>query len=112
MLRYTIAMPTDRLETLRAMVIKNPGHALARYGLANELVKAEKFDEALTVLRDYLAMHDDEGSAFRLLAACYIKLDRTDEAREAYRRGIEAANRHGHPGMAAEFEASLEGLDQ
>jgi predicted Zn-dependent protease len=105
-------MATDRLETLRAMVEKNPGHALARYGLANELVKAEKHEEAITVLRDYLAMHDDEGSAYRLLATASLALGRTAEAREAYRLGVEAANRHGHPGMAAEYEARLEDLDE
>jgi E3 SUMO-protein ligase RanBP2 len=105
-------MSTERLETLRAMVAKNPGHALARYGLANELVKAEKFEEAITTLRDYLAMHDDEGSAYRLLATANLGLGRADEAREAYRLGVEAANRHGHPGMAAEFEARLEDMDE
>jgi predicted Zn-dependent protease len=105
-------MATDRLETLRAMVAKNPGHALARYGLANELVKVEQFEEAITVLRDYLAMHDDEGSAFRLLATANLGLGKSDEAREAYRLGVEAANRHGHPGMAAEFEARLEDMDE
>jgi len=110
-MRYTVAMASDRLETLRAMVIKNPGHALARYGLANELVKVGEHDEALTVLRDYLSMHDDEGSAYRLLAACFIALGRMDEARDAYRRGIDAATRHGHPGMAAEFEAKLEDME-
>ncbi|KRT64393.1 MAG: hypothetical protein XU11_C0055G0017, partial [Candidatus Dadabacteria bacterium CSP1-2] len=33
------------------------------------------------------------------------------EAKEAYRNGIEAAQRHGHPGMAAEFEETLELID-
>jgi E3 SUMO-protein ligase RanBP2 len=105
-------MATDRLDTLRAMVAKNPGHALARYGLANELVKAGEYEEALTVLREYLAMHDDEGSAYRLVATACLALGRGAEAREAYRLGIEAANRHGHPGMAAEFEEKLEKLDE
>jgi hypothetical protein len=34
-----------------------------------------------------------------------------EEAREAYRKGIEAAYRHGHPTMAEEFEEVLEEWD-
>ena len=34
-------MTTPRLETMRAMVAKNPTNALARFGLANEALTAE-----------------------------------------------------------------------
>ena len=93
------------------MLAKDPTHVLAQFGLANELVKMEAFAEARDVLVAYLAMHDDQGSAYRLLAQSCEKLGLPDEARDAYRRGIEAANRHGHPGMAQEFEDRLEDLD-
>jgi predicted Zn-dependent protease len=93
------------------MVVKDPGNPLARYGLANELMKAELFDEARKALVDYLAMHDDEGAAFRLLAVANEKLGRIEDAKEAYRRGIETARRHGHPSMADEYAMKLEDLD-
>jgi len=32
--------PTSKLETFRAMVAKNPDNVLARFGLANEAMKA------------------------------------------------------------------------
>lgn len=93
------------------MLAKDPTHALAQFGLANELVKAESFSEARDVLVTYLAANDDQGSAYRLLAQSCEKLGQLDEARSAYRRGMEAANRHGHPGMAQEFEDRLDDLD-
>jgi hypothetical protein len=34
-------------------------------------------------------------------------MGRDDEAAEAYRTGIAAANRHGHPTMAEEFGETL-----
>ena len=34
-------MTTSRLEAMRAMVEKNPSSALARFGLANEALKAQ-----------------------------------------------------------------------
>lgn len=104
-------MSTSRIEALRAMLAKSPGNALARYGLANELVKTGEHAEAIEVLKEYLASHDDEGSAFRLLAQCYEKLGKHEDARDAYRRGIEAATLHGHPSMADEFAMRLEDLE-
>jgi predicted Zn-dependent protease len=104
-------MASSRLDTMRAMVEADPTNPLARFGLANELIKTEDYEGAITALNEYLAIHEDEGAAYRLLAQANEKLKRFDHAREAYRKGAEAATRHHHPGMAAEFEERLEDLD-
>ncbi|MEJ7813432.1 MAG: tetratricopeptide repeat protein [Gemmatimonadaceae bacterium] len=105
-------MPPTRLETFRAMVAKNPGNALARFGLATEALKEGKYEEAAEQLRAYLGMYDDEGNAYGRLAEALEQLGRTDEAREALRTGIEVSRRNGHPGMASEFEMKLEELEE
>jgi predicted Zn-dependent protease len=102
---------TDRLETMRAMVAKNPANPLARFGLANEALKARLYEEAAENLRLYLGAHADEGNGYGRLAEALIHLGRTDEARAALREGIEASQRYGHPSMANEFEARLEELE-
>jgi predicted Zn-dependent protease len=102
---------TSRLDSFRQMVTKNPGNVLARFGLANEALKAGLYDEARENLEAYLSTYDDEGNGYGRLAEALEKLGRTDEAREALRRGIAASHRFGHPGMASEFEARLEELD-
>ena len=99
-----------RLETFRAMVAKSPRNALAHFGLANECLKEGLYAEAVEHLREYLALHEDEGNAYGRLAEALAKLGRGDEARAALRAGIDAAERHGHPGMASEFAARLEEL--
>jgi len=104
-------MTESRLDAMRAMVARNPNNALARFGLANEALKAQLYDEAAEQLRIYLSTHDDEGNGYGRLAEALVHLDRTDEARDALRRGIEASHRFGHPGMANEFEARLEELE-
>src|SRR5690606_28307022 len=109
--RATATMSTSRLDMLRQMVARNPDNALARFGLANELLKEELWVEAGDELRAYLAGHEDEGNGWGRLAEALEKQGRTDEAREALRTGIDSANRHGHPGMAADFEMRLEELD-
>jgi E3 SUMO-protein ligase RanBP2 len=94
------------------MVAKNPRNPLAHFGLANECLKEGFYEEAVEHLRAYLDMHDDEGNAWGRLAEALSKLGRTDEARAALRSGIDASQRHGHPGMASEFEIRLEELDE
>ena len=101
----------SRLESFRAMVAANPENALARFGLATEALKAGEHAEAVEHLRAYLARHDDEGNAYGRLAEALVSLGRVDEARAALQSGVETAERHGHPGMAAEFEARLEELE-
>lgn len=93
------------------MVAANPENALARFGLATEALKAGAYDEAVEHLRAYLARHQDEGNAYGRLAEALQRLGRTDEARDSLRLGIDVATRHGHPGMAAEFEARMEELE-
>lgn len=104
--------PTSKLETFRAMVRRNPDNALARFGLANEAMKAGHDEEAREHLEAYLARYDDEGNGWLRLGEVLARLGRVDEARAAFRRGIEVSNRHGHGGMAGEIEARLEELGE
>ncbi|MGF2075577.1 tetratricopeptide repeat protein, partial [Enterococcus casseliflavus] len=61
-------MTNSRLETLRAMVAKNPNHPSVRFGLANEALKEGLHAEAAEHLRVYLASFDDEGNGYGRLA--------------------------------------------
>ena len=101
----------SKLETFRAMVAKHPDNVLARFGLANEALKAGEWEEARAQLEVYLARYDDEGNGWGRLAEALEKLGRPDEARAALQKGIAASYRFGHGGMAAELEERLEQLD-
>ena len=87
---------------------RSPDDPRPRFGLAAEYEKAGRWEDAVTELREYLDRTDDEGNAWGRLGHALRELGREEEARAAYRRGIEAAGRHGHPTMAAEFEEVLE----
>src|SRR5215472_17883601 len=104
-------MASSRIDSFRAMIESDPANALARYGLANELVKAEQYSEAVVALHEYLSMNDDEGAAYRMLGFANEKLGRYSDARDAYHRGIDAASRHHHPGMANEYEMKLQDIE-
>ena len=102
-------MTTARIEALEKMLQSRPGDPRLLFGLALEYLNAGDRDEGVRKLRAYLEVAEDEGNAWGRLGAVLRDMGRDDEAREAYRRGVEEALRHGHPTMAAEFEDVLEG---
>lgn len=99
---------SDRIASLLAMLDKRPADARLRFGLAAEYEKLGRWDDVVQQLRAYLETADDEGNAWGRLGHALRELDRDAEARDAYLRGIDAARRHGHPSMAAEFEETLQ----
>lgn len=101
----------NRIDALRRMHESRPDDLRLQFGLALECLKAGRTDEGIRLLRRYLEEGDDEGNGWGRLAAVYQEQGRTDDARESYRRGIEAARRHGHPTMVEEFEAALSDLE-
>lgn len=103
---------TPRIENLQAMLAKHPADPRIRFALALEYEKLERWEDAASELRRYLDAADDEGNAWGRLGAALRHVGRDEEARAAYRTGIEAARLHGHPTMAAEFEDVLDDWDR
>mgnify|MGYP002737247508 CR=1 FL=1 len=104
-------MENPRIDALRKMMERSPNDPRLRFGLALEYEKAERWEQVAQELREYLALTEDEGNGWGRLGNALRMLGRDDEAQDAYRKGIEAAYRHGHPSMAAEFEEVLEEWD-
>src|SRR5215212_2964093 len=101
-------MAESRIDTFKQMLESDPENNLVRFGLANEYLKEERYEEAITALNDYLQRADDEGAAFGMLARALERVGRREEAREAFERGIEAATLHGHPSMAEDYRMTLQ----
>ena len=93
------------------MLQSRPDDARLRFGLALEYVKAGRREDAVRELGAYLEATDDQGNAWGRLGALLREIGRDAEAKEAYRRGVEAASRYGHPTMAEDFEAVLDGWE-
>ncbi|HSM61260.1 MAG TPA: tetratricopeptide repeat protein [Longimicrobiales bacterium] len=105
-------MGADRVAALEAMLRRRPDDLRLRFGLALEYLRAGRLDDGIRELRGYLSSSDDEGNAWGRLGAALREAGEDGQARDAYRRGVEAAYRHGHPTMAAEFEDVLEHWDR
>jgi len=98
-----------RIDALLRMVERNPTDPRPRFGLALEYEKNESWEDVVLQLRQYLELAEDEGNAWGRLGGALRRLGREEEARAAYRTGIEAAREHGHPSMAAELDLELNG---
>ena len=101
-------MGASRIDIFRLMLDSDPDNTSVMFGLAKEYEKAGRFEEMIEVMSDYLHRADDEGNAYGMLAAAYLRTGRRDAARKAYERGAEVALAHGHPSMAEDYRATLE----
>ncbi len=66
-------MGASRIDIFRLMLEGDPDNTSVMFGLAKEYEKAGRFDEMIEVLSDYLQRADDEGNAYGMLAAAYLK---------------------------------------
>lgn len=100
-------MTTSRIDIFKQILESDPANSAVLFGLAKEYEKADATAEMIETLNRYLAAADDQGNAYGMLARAYEKAGQRDQARAAYERGIQAANGHGHPGMAEEYRSVL-----
>lgn len=104
-------MASDRIETLQALLAKNSNDSRLLFGLALEYEKSNQWDDVIRTLRTYLSHADDEGNAWGRLGHALREAGLETDARAAYQSGIAAAQTHGHPSMAADFEEILSDWD-
>ena len=97
----------NRIELFKTMLANDPANTSVMFGLAKEYEKTGQNEELIEMIIRYLQVSEDEGNAFGMLASAYERLGQRDKAKEAYERGIETAQRHGHPGMAEEYRMTL-----
>lgn len=102
-------MTASRIQIFEQMLATDPANTMVLFGLAKEYEKAGRDEELIATLNRYLEAADDEGNAFGMLAGAYERTGQKDKARDAYQRGIETAQRHGHPGMAEDYRMTLAG---
>ena len=100
-------MAASRIDIFKQMLVGDPVNSSILFGLAKEYEKVGQTGEMIEILERYLAISDDEGNAFGMLARAYEQAGEDDKAKETYQRGIDAATKHGHPSMAEEFRQAI-----
>lgn len=103
-------MAINRIEILQSMVDQNPADSFSRYGLAMEYVNAGQLEEAEKHFMQLLEHNPSYVAGYFHGGQTLQKLNRTDDARGLYRRGIEVASAAGDDHAAAEMQGALDML--
>jgi len=99
---------SERIESLRSILVQDPGNRLARYGLAMEYANAGRLEEAVGEYRTLIASHPDYAYAYFHGGQALERLGRLDEARTMYRQGVDAATRSGDAHARGEIEGAVD----
>ena len=101
-------MALNRLDILKTMVAQNPKDSFSRYGLAMEYANTGSLEDAVKEYESLLAANPDYAAAYYHGGQALEKLGRLEEARQIYRRGLEATKRTGDTHTFSELQASLD----
>ncbi len=88
-------MSQERIAALKGMAETQPDEPMIWYGLANEYIKLENWDEAADASGRVIKLNADYTSAYQLLGTALVNLGRVEEAGRAWAEGLEAATRTG-----------------
>ncbi len=98
-------MESSRIEILQQLLAQNPANSFARYGLAMEYVKSGDLSRAVEEFNAVLAADPSYAYAYFHGGQTLEKLGQFDQARDLYRRGLEAS-RDAH--ARSELQAALD----
>ena len=102
---------SSRLEQLELLARKDPGDPFVQYAIALEYVSSDRLEEAAGILERLMEASPDYSAGYHQAGRVYEKLDRDDEARRCYERGIVVADRQGDTKDLEEMREALAFLD-
>jgi len=105
-------MSPTRRETLEALLAADPHNAFARYGLAMELVRDDKHEEALEHFAQLFLDHPFYTAGYQQAGQLLLRLERRVEARAVLEKGLEAAQREGNLHARREIGGLLEEIEE
>jgi tetratricopeptide (TPR) repeat protein len=92
------------IDNLNTMLGRGQDSALLRYGLGNEYLKLERYEEAVPHLAEAVRLDPAYSAAWKLYGKALAGAGRHADAVEAFGRGIAAAERKGDVQAAKEMQ--------
>jgi Tfp pilus assembly protein PilF len=99
---------SSRIETLRSLVEQDPANSRLRYMLAMETVNSGDLSGAVAIFQEVLSRDPAYGAAYFHGGQTLEKLGQIEDAREIYRRGIDATTRNGDGHTRGELQGALD----
>jgi Tfp pilus assembly protein PilF len=101
---------SERLKSLFELYNKDPNDSFVTYGIALEYISQEKFGEAEKFLLDIVSKDPDYLPAYMQLAHVKENLNKIEDAKDIYKKGIEVAKKNSDLRTASEMEGFLNEL--
>jgi tetratricopeptide (TPR) repeat protein len=103
-------MTSNRLDVLKGLVAQNPQDARTRYMYAMELNNAGELESAVGEFNTIIDVDRDYVAAYYHCGQTLARLNRPDDARSVYQRGIEACTRTGDEKTRGELQDAIDDL--
>jgi predicted Zn-dependent protease len=100
----------SRKQQIEEMLAEDPTDPFLRYGLAMEHISAGDDPSAVDCLQELIMVAPDYVPAYQQLGQTLLRQGRTAEARQAWRRGVEAAQKTGNLHARDEMQGFLDSL--
>ncbi len=101
----------QRIEKLKEIMATDPADSFSRYALALEYSGLNEPLTAIELLEELIQKDVNYISAYHQLGQAYGKLNRTQEAKQAYRKGIDLAHEQKDDKAEKEMREELEDLE-
>jgi predicted Zn-dependent protease len=105
-------MTSPQIENLLKLIDTARDGALLRFSLGNEFLKSGEFDRAVEYLRTAVEKDAGYSAAWKMLGKALEAAGRREQALEAYRQGIEVAERKGDKQAAKEMTVYARRLEK
>ena len=102
---------SERLKSLFELYNKDPNDSFVVYGIALEYISKENYDKAEKYLSELITNDPDYLPAYMQLAQVKENLNKIEEAKDIYRKGIEVAKKNSELHNASEMEEFLNELE-
>lgn len=100
------------IDQFRELVELSPDDELAHYGLAQEYMKAERYEESAASFRRVVELKADYVAGYRELGKALMKCGRLDEAQENLLKGRALAEQHGDGQAVKEIDVYLRRIEK
>ncbi|MDP1677588.1 MAG: hypothetical protein Q8L88_12080 [Bacteroidota bacterium] len=101
----------QRIEKLKELIAKDTSDSFSRYALALEYIGRNEPLTAIELLEELILQDVNYIPAYHQLGQAYGKLNRTQQAKTAYRKGIDLAHEQKDDKAEKEMREELEDLE-
>lgn len=95
------------IDNLQSMLDTGQDNALLRFALGSALLKQKKYEDAQKHLSKAIEQNPNHSAAWKLYGKALVAMNKTEEAKDVFTRGIDAANKNGDIQAIKEMQVFL-----